>query len=103
MVGRMPHHSHMNRWLDWRRNSRMNRWLDRRRPWQFAVIWWASVMAGPLLGTAITGAWELNLGWLIVVFFVSIVVAVIALWSRQRREDANTVADWVESRRPPLP
>ena len=103
MVGRMPHHSHMNRWLDRRRNSRMNRWLDRRRPWQFALFCWASVMAGPLLGTAITGAWDLNLGLLIVVFFVSIVVAVIALWSRQRREDANTVADWVESRRPPLP
>jgi len=84
--------------------------MDSRRPWQFAVICWAGVMAGPLLGTAIVAAWHENLGQLIEgffgligVFFVSIVVGVIAFVSRQRREDANTVAEWVESRRPPLP
>jgi hypothetical protein len=96
MLGRVPHHSDMNRWL------------DRRSPWQFAVICWVSVMAGSLLGMATWAAWDggpphLNLGPLIGAFFGSIITAVIALRSRQRREDANTVAEWVESRRPPLP
>ena len=94
MVGRMPHHSHMNRWV------------DRRSPWQFAVICWASAMAGALLGMATWVAWHggpVQLGPLIGAFFGSTVAAVIALRVRQRREDANTVAEWVESRRPPLP
>jgi Na+/proline symporter len=84
----------------------MNRWMDRRSPWQFALICGASMMAGSLLGTATMAAWHggpVNLGPLIGAFLGSIVVAVIALWNRQRREDANTVAEWVESRRPPLP
>lgn len=63
-------------------------------------------MGGSLLGIATWTAWygsPVNLGPLIGAFFGSIVTAVIALRSRQRRQDANTVAEWVESRRPPLP
>jgi len=95
-AGQVPHHSHMLRWL------------DRSSPWQFGLFCAAGIVAGPLLGTAISVAWHggpahVNLGPLIGAFFSSIVVGVIVLLNRQRREDASTVAEWVESRRPPLP
>ena len=80
--------------------------MDRRSPWQFALICWASMMAGSLLGMATWAAWyggPVNLGPLIGAFFGSTITGVIALRSRQRRADANTVAEWVESRRSPLP
>jgi ABC-type Mn2+/Zn2+ transport system permease subunit len=66
----------------------MSRWLDRRSLWQFALIWWAGAMASCLLGIAASAVWHgghVHRDPLIGAFFFSIVAAVSAVWSRQRR------------------
>jgi ABC-type Mn2+/Zn2+ transport system permease subunit len=66
----------------------MSRWLDRRSLWQFALIWWAGAMACCVLGLAASAVWyggQVHRGPLIGAFFFSIVAAVSAVWSRQRR------------------
>ena len=77
MVGWVLHHSHMSRWL------------GRRTLWQFALISWAWTMTCCLLGIATEVLWQhgfqLHRGPFIGAFFLSIVAAVSATWSRQRR------------------
>jgi hypothetical protein len=84
----------------------MHRWLDRRSIWQFALLMWAGAIASCLVPVAVTAVWHpgyVDRYSLIGPFIVSIVWTVGAVVFRQRREDANTVAEWVESRRPPTP
>jgi len=95
------HHGQVSRWLGRRRS--LSRWLGRRSLWQF-VVWWAWATVGGLLGiAAVVGlGGHVHLGaWVAALAFGPIGATTGAVWRRQRREDANTVDEWISSRRPP--
>jgi hypothetical protein len=85
----------------------MSRWLDRRSIWQFTLIWWAGTTSATLLGVAIAAVWLGDHGHLATFVLGLIAVPIgstaVEVWRRQRRDDANTVGEWVSSRRPPPP
>jgi len=92
----------VSRWLDRARSQ--SRWLDRRPLWQFALILWAIVTTAGLLGIAFSAIWlhgPMHRGPFFGLVAYSVVTTAFVVWRRQGREDARTVDEWTESRRPP--
>jgi low temperature requirement protein LtrA len=69
------------------------------------LIYWAWTTTAGLLGIAAAALWPgghvLVASWVAALIIVPIGPTTVAVWRRQRREDASTVEEWVSSRRRP--